>query len=138
MVKNMTKKIINLTESDLYAIVEDVLDKSLNTVRLQLINGHFYPTDAISSDILRREFELGRIPEERIDVISPKLVRRGYKLAISDYNPNPTNHYRNTVGTKIGGQAEPQENPCKKCGFNGLCDSDDCGKKKYRLFSKHS
>lgn len=130
------KKIIRLTESDLYSIVKNVINESLNTIQLQLISGYFYPIDAISRGVLENEFNLGRIPEDKIDVWSPKLVRMGYKLAISDYNPTPKNNKVHSYGGKIGGDIKPQKDPCKKCGFNGLCDSDDCGKKGFRLFAK--
>ena len=129
------KTIIRLTENDLHNIIRHAVNESLNTIRLQLINGYFYPTDAISSRILNREFDIDKIPEEKINVISPKIVSKGYKLAISDYDPTPTNR-PSSFGSKIGGEAKPQQNPCKRCGFNGLCDSDECGKKTYRLFSK--
>lgn len=59
----------------------------------------------------------------------------GYKLAIQGYEPNRQKPYA-SVGQKIGGDAKPQKNPCTKCGLNGLCDSDECGKKTYHLFSK--
>lgn len=29
-------------------------------------------------------------------------------------------------------------NPCRKCKYNGLCDSDECAMKCYRLDSKNS
>ena len=127
---------MKLTESELKNLIKNVINESLNTLRLQLINGYFYPTDSISRDLLRNELELERIPEERIDIISPILVKRGYKLAISDYNPTPKNNKVHSYGGKIDGDIKPQKDPCKKCGFNGLCDSDDCGKKGFRLFSK--
>ena len=127
---------MKLTESELNNVIKNVINESLNTLRLQLINGYFYPTDSISRDLLRNELELGRIPEERIDAISPKLVKRGYKLAISDYNPTLENNKVHSYGEKIGGDIKPQKDPCTKCEFNGLCDSDDCGKKGFRLFSK--
>ena len=131
------KTILRLNENDLHDIIKNIINESLSTIKLQLIDGYFYPTDSISSKILEDEFELGRIPENRIDVLSPKLINMGYKLAISDYNPQPTTYYHsNFYSGKIGGTPKPQKNPCTKCGFNGLCDSDECGKKSYRLFSK--
>lgn len=132
----MPKHLVRLTESDLRRIIEEVVEKSLNTVNLQLINGFFYPTDGLSVDILKDEFEIGRIPEERFHNFSAKLVKRGYKLAVSDYNPKPSTYYDGSFDLKIGGLPKPQKNPCTKCGFNGLCDSDECGKKGYRLYSK--
>ena len=127
---------LKLTESDLHNIVKNVINESLNTLRLQLINGYFYPTDSISSEILKNELNLGRIPEERIDVISPQLVKRGYKLALFDYYPTPTNREPISRGAKIGGEAKPQKDPCMKCSVRDLCDPSDCGRKGFRLFTK--
>lgn len=76
----MEKKIIRLTEEELYSLlkesIDNVLNDSLNTVRLQLINGYFYPTDSISRNILNGEFNLDRFPKDRIDALSPTMVRK--------------------------------------------------------------
>ena len=48
------------------------------TIRLQLIKGFFYPTDAASRKILEDSLRVDRIPLERIDVVSPKLVKAGH------------------------------------------------------------
>ena len=129
------KKIIRLTESDLHEIVRDIAKEYVRTIRLQLINDYFYPTDAISKDTLERELGIPRIPKKRIEQISSKLVANGYKLAINDYNPESPNKVNNSAGQKIGGIPKPQQNPCTKCGLKKACDSDDCGKKHFRLTS---
>ena len=59
------------------------------TIHLQLIKGFFYPTDADSRKILEECMRLDRIPLERIDVVSPKLVKAGHVLAIKDWDPPP-------------------------------------------------
>ncbi|MBQ9655933.1 MAG: hypothetical protein IJV38_07920 [Prevotella sp.] len=55
-------------------------------IRLQLINGYFYPTDAGSRKILEESLRVDRIPLERFDVVSPKLVKNGHAMAIKDGN----------------------------------------------------
>jgi hypothetical protein len=59
------------------------------TIRLQLIKGFFYPTDAASRKILEDSLRVDRIPLERIDVVSPKLVKAGHALAITGWDPPP-------------------------------------------------
>lgn len=58
-------------------------------IRLQLINGYFYPTDAASRKILEDSLRVDRIPLERFDVVSPKLVKDGHAMAIKDWDPPP-------------------------------------------------
>jgi hypothetical protein len=53
-------------------------------IRLQLINGYFYPTDAASRKILEDSLRVDRITLERFDVVSPKLVKDGHAMAIKD------------------------------------------------------
>ena len=131
------KQNIRLTESDLNKIIKHSINEIVSRINLQFINGFFYPTDAISTQTLADELELGRIPEDRLDVISPKLIRRGYKLAISNYYPQKTNNNDGYVSrTKNYDIQKPIENPCIKCNLKGLCDSDDCGKKHFRLFKR--
>ena len=55
------------------------------TIRLQFVNGYFYPTDCDSRDTLVEELRLERFPEERTYAIFPRLVKHGHKLAITDY-----------------------------------------------------
>lgn len=82
----MGKTIIRLTESDLHRIVEVAVNEVLNnTIRLQFINGVFYPTDSISRKTLEDELGIDRIVERNFDIVSPRLVKRGYKMAISNY-----------------------------------------------------
>lgn len=52
------------------------------TIRLQNINGYLYPTDAVSADILEEDFSLGRIPCDKFWFHSPKIVKKGHKMAI--------------------------------------------------------
>lgn len=59
------------------------------TIHLQLINGFFYPTDAASRKILEDSLRVDRIPLERFDVVSPKLVKAGHALAITGWDPPP-------------------------------------------------
>jgi len=120
------QKTIILSESKFSKIMNLVNE---NTIRLQLINGFFYPTDSISRDILYDDYNLSRIPEDSFDRWSPRMVRDGYKLAINDYNPPTTQDFNPPRGSKIGGEPHPSKNPCIKCKMNGLCDSDECGNK---------
>lgn len=128
------KRLIRLTESDLHNIVIEAVSEIMSTIQLQFINGYFYPTDAISSETLENELGLGRIPENRLDVISAKLVKRGYKLAISNYTPKPTRDDRKQSNPYIDKNAKSHENPCPKCGLKDLCDKDDCGRKSFKLW----
>ena len=119
-------------------IVEGVINDNLNTVRLQLINGYFYPTNSISWDILVDKYRLERFPEERFNALSANLVRDGYKIAIDGYDPKPHDdpwEKSNRDLPKIGGSGKPSKNYCTKCKANGMCDSDECGRKTYRLFT---
>ena len=59
------------------------------TIRLQLIKGFFYPTDADSRKTLEDSLRVDRIPLERFDVVSPKLVKAGDALAITGWDPPP-------------------------------------------------
>ncbi len=54
------------------------------TIRLQLIKGFLYPTDATSRKILEDSLRVDRIPLERFDVVSPILVKDGHAMAIKD------------------------------------------------------
>ena len=53
---------------------------------MQLIGEYLYPTDAWSRDTLFDETNHDRFKKDMLDIISPRLVKRGYKLAISNYN----------------------------------------------------
>jgi len=80
-------ELIRLTESELHGIVKDVLNEIMNNViRLQFINGVFYPVDSISRKILENELKMDKITERDFDIVSPRLVKRGYKMAITNYN----------------------------------------------------
>jgi hypothetical protein len=75
-----------ISESRLNSIVKCVINEVLNTtIQLQHINGIYYPTDSISRKILERELNRDRIIEKDFDIVSPVLVKRGYKMAISGY-----------------------------------------------------
>ena len=124
----MAKKII-IKESSLSLLTES------NIIQLQLINGYFYPIDFLSKNMLVSRYNLEKIPENAFDRWSPRFVRDGYKLAVSGYEPKP-NDYEPPRGTPIGGKPKSTKNPCLKCKMGGLCDSDECGMKNYRLFKK--
>jgi len=55
------------------------------TIRLQKINGNYYPTDSKSKEILESEFHLVKIPRVDFDIYSPWIVKRGHKMAITGY-----------------------------------------------------
>jgi len=75
-----------ISESRLNSIVKCVINEVLNTtIQLQYINGIYYPIDSISKNILERELSRDRIIEKDFDIVSPVLVKRGYKMAISGY-----------------------------------------------------
>jgi len=79
-------EVIRLTELELHNIVKRTVNEILNnTIQLQLINGVFYPIDSISRKILEDELNMDRIIERNFDIVSPKLVKRGYKMAITNY-----------------------------------------------------
>jgi len=80
------KTIIRLTESELHNIVKQTVNEILNnTIQLQFINGVFYPIDSTSRKILENELNMDRITERDFDIVSPRLVKRGYKMAITNY-----------------------------------------------------
>lgn len=58
----------------------------MNTIQLQLIGEYLYPTNSWSRDILFDETNHDRFKIEMLDLLSPRLVKKGYKLAISNYN----------------------------------------------------
>lgn len=104
------------------------------TIYLQLVGNYFYPTNAISKEILIRDFRLERFPKERFDSLAPMIVRKGNSLAVADYTPEVCT--RNIpFSEKIGGKVKSVNNPCSKCYLHGLC-SEDCGRKLFRLFSR--
>lgn len=55
----------------------------MNTIRLQNIQGYLYPADSVSAGKLEAEFFLDRIPCAKFWLWSPKIVKRGYSMAIS-------------------------------------------------------
>ena len=52
------------------------------TIRLQNINGYLYPTDCLSNGVLEDEFGLGRIPCDKFYFYSPKIIKKGHRMAI--------------------------------------------------------
>ncbi len=125
-------KTISILESKLSKLISLLKEDVSNTIYLQLINGYFYPTNSVSRDIMANRYNIGRIPENKFYMWSPKLVRDGYKLAIDGYNDN-VNIAKDDFKPnwpKIGGEPHSVKNPCDKCKLNGICDSDDCGNKK--------
>ena len=80
------KTIIRLTESELHGIVKHAVNEVLNnTIQLQLVNGMYYPVDGMSRKILEDELHMDKIRERDFDIFSPRLVKRGYKMAITNY-----------------------------------------------------
>jgi hypothetical protein len=130
------KTIIRLTESELHNIVRHTINEILrSTIQLQFINGAFYPVDSISRKILEDELNTDRITERDFNIVSPRLVKRGYKMAITNYTSQKS-EFNPPTRKPIGGEPHPTKDPCPKCGFHGLCDKDECGKKNFRLFKK--
>lgn len=100
-----------------------------NTIQLQLVNGYFFPVDAVSRQTLIDELELERFPRHRFDINSPILVKRGYKLMVVGYEPQETSFIQ-PFGGKVGGTIRPAKyNPCNKCYLNMVCDKDICSRK---------
>lgn len=104
---------------------DDYID---NVIRLQLIDGTFYPTDSLSRKKLRDTLHLDRFSESSLDTITPRLIKRGYKFAISGYEPK-TYQQQEPIGNKVGGEPKLVKNPCINCYLKDVCDSDDCGRK---------
>lgn len=50
-------------------------------IRLQRIGENIFPTDAVSLERLKK----ARIAVKDLDIISPRLVKQGYKLRIENY-----------------------------------------------------
>lgn len=67
-------------------MLDNMVIKNMNTIRMQLIGNYLYPTDSWSRDTLIDETNHDRFNKDMLDLISPRLVKRGYKLAISNYN----------------------------------------------------
>ena len=107
----------------------------MNTIYLQYANGYLFPSDISSRGALERELNVIKFSVDKIDIISPRLVRNGYKLAINGYMPKAYQPPYNREYIEAG-NIRPQENPCSKCHMRGLCDEDDCGAKMFRLFTK--
>ena len=99
----------------------------MNTIRLQLVGEYFYPTDSVSVTTLQRLFGIARFPERRFDVLTPKMIREGYKLAVADYYPAPVQpHFNGSYGWPIG-ERKPSD-PCLKCYLRDACDRDICNR----------
>ena len=106
-------------------------------IRLQLIDGYFYPTDSCSKEFLLEELRLTRFAEEKLDYFSPSLIRKGHAFAIANYSPKVRPEIDRSGWMKVGGSAKCVENPCKKCYLRDLCDKDDCGRKHFRILSRN-
>lgn len=98
-----------------------------NLIRLQFIEGVFYPLDVDSLNTLIDNFHVEKFPEHRFDTLSPKLVKNGYKLAVAGYDPEPVKPITPSWA-KMGEDFKPIKNPCSHCYLKGLCDSDECGR----------
>jgi hypothetical protein len=102
-------------------------------IRLQFIDGYFYPTDSVSRNTLVDELRIERFPEDRFTPLTSTLVARGHALAVEGYDL-PIYHYSTPYSPKLGSNGVTQD-PCRKCRLNGIC-GDECGRKLFRLF-KH-
>lgn len=98
------------------------------TISIQLVGEFFYPTDFNSHKWLAEELELERFPQKRMDFILPKLVARGYKVAVYNYAFELTK-WCGSIGKKIGGTAKAVKDPCVSCSLRDLCDRDVCSKR---------
>lgn len=67
------------------SILDNMVIKNMNTIRLMLIGDYLYPTDSWSRDTLVEETNHDRFKKDMLDILSPRLVKKGYKLAISYY-----------------------------------------------------
>lgn len=56
--------------------------RTMKTIRLQILGKNLYPIDSVSAKTLRDQFSLDRIPGNRFIEWSPKIVKAGYKMAI--------------------------------------------------------
>ena len=106
------------------------------TIRLQLIEGYFYPTDFISRETLVELFRIERFPESRFVVLSPSIIAKGHAMAVANYTPKVSPAVDKSGWQKIGGTAKSVSNPCSKCYLRELCDDGECGRKTFRLFSR--
>lgn len=52
------------------------------TIRLQQFGRFLWPADAMSEKVLEEEFEIGRIPCGKFYFHSPKIIKRGHRMAI--------------------------------------------------------
>lgn len=106
----------------------------MNTIRLQFAEGAFYPLDKTSYHAVVNNYGAEIIPECGFDTISPRLVRRGYKISIVGYEPKITTRQEANIEIKTTKQVKTVKNPCSNCYLKGLCDSDECGRKLYQIY----
>lgn len=66
-------------------MLDNKVIKNMNTIRLLLIGEYLYPIDSWSRDTLVEETNHDRFKKDMLDLFSPRLVKKGYKLAISYY-----------------------------------------------------
>lgn len=50
-------------------------------IRMQFINGYFYPTDSFSRSMLGKD----KIQESKLDTITPFFVKKGYMFEVFNY-----------------------------------------------------
>ena len=98
-----------------------------NIIRLQLVDGNFYPLDLVSLNALEDYYHVEKFPEHRFDTISPQLVKRGYKFAVAGYEPK-VYEPQPPFGEKVGGKPVSFKNPCVKCYLKEVC-GDYCSRR---------
>lgn len=104
------------------------------TITLIYRDGYFRAEEGMSETLLREALELGAFPETRDHLLST-LVHKGFRVAIKgDYKPLPYQEPHHTFNV-IGGKQKTVNNPCSGCYLRNVCDVDECGRKKYRLFT---
>ena len=99
-----------------------------NVIHMQEINGVIYPTDYRSMDILHDVLNKRNVDADLFDIVSGRLVREGYMVAIENSTIKPYVK-NNPIGRKVGGEVKCFEDPCNKCYLKGLCD-DYCARYK--------
>jgi len=58
----------------------------MNTIRMKLIGDYLYPTDSWSRDTLFEVTNHVRFKKDKLDLLWHRLIKKGYRLAISNYN----------------------------------------------------
>lgn len=99
------------------------------TINLRYKNGSFVPVSTKDKRMLGLFTNKGYIEEDNLDIVSPKIVRNGFKLKIDGYNAKPTNTF-DPNPRKARPIGKPVKNPCPDCRLKGVCDNDNCGRRR--------